>query len=150
MSRQAKPPRLWLRKMRAGRPAAWFILDGKRQIGTRCGFSDRFAAENELMKYVQAKEAARRPLYLYFLTTERAGFPIKIGTTIAHKTRFEKIQTSLPYKIKILASMSTDDQLFERRLHKKFEHLRLLGEWFEPAPELLAYIDELISSQKAA
>ena len=150
MARLRKPPRLWLRRDRMTRGSMWFILDGNKQLGTGCRATERLAAENKLLAYVQAKEAAKRPVYIYFLTADHPGFPIKIGTTITHKMRMQKLQTAIPYKIKMLAIMPIDDTLFERRLHRKFEHLRLNGEWFSPAPELLEYISTLVEYGKAA
>lgn len=58
MSRRAKGPRLWLRPARGDRPAAWFILDGTRQRGTRCGAQDVAGAERALTAYLTEKHTA--------------------------------------------------------------------------------------------
>ena len=54
MSRQAKGPRLYLRK-RKGRPPIWVILDGQEEIGTGCGVGSEHEAEKILSKYLLRK-----------------------------------------------------------------------------------------------
>lgn len=150
MGRKSKGPRLWLRPTRSdGTKAAWFILDGNRQFGTGCGAEDRPGAENELAKYVQETRPVRTT-YVYFITTEQPGFPIKIGVSESHRLRFSTLQIGLPYKVKVLAIVPTEDGIFERRLHRKFDHIRLCGEWFEQTPELLSFIAGMIGERRAA
>jgi integrase len=61
MPRQAKGPRLWLRKARRDKqgrvthPATWLIRDGERQLGTGCGAGDRDGAEKALAAYITDK-----------------------------------------------------------------------------------------------
>lgn len=55
MPRKKQPARLWLRPARPGRDAAWFILDGGRQIGTGCGVGEREAAEGALQDHLGQK-----------------------------------------------------------------------------------------------
>lgn len=150
MPRRAKGLRLWLRpRRRDGTAAAWFIRDGDRQIATRCREDNRAGAENELLKYVEGRSDVRSK-FVYFITTDHPGFPIKIGISESHHMRVTGLQTGLPYSVKVIAVVPTDDPVFERRLHRKFDHLRLRGEWFEQDSELLAFIDALVAERKAA
>lgn len=48
------------------------------------------------------------------------------------------------------AALATEpgDVVRESQLHRRFGHLRAVGrEWFEPAPELIAYINELRATE---
>lgn len=65
MPRPSKGPRLWLRPARPGRKAAWFILDGKRHIGTGCGPRDLEAARLRLAAYItEAYRPERRERHI--------------------------------------------------------------------------------------
>ena len=55
MPRPRKPPRLFLRRARAGRHATWVILDAGREIGTGCGEGEREKAERALARYIAEK-----------------------------------------------------------------------------------------------
>lgn len=57
MRRDAKGPRLWLRKTE-GRKPEWIIRDGSRQIGTGLGAGGRAEAERRLASYIDAKYEA--------------------------------------------------------------------------------------------
>jgi hypothetical protein len=84
------------------------------------------------------------------VSADAPNFPIKIGISQNRIARFSQLQNALPYNVDILAIMPTSDPLFERGLHKRFKHLRLLGEWFERSQELLDYIQLLQDSDQAA
>lgn len=154
MGRRYKGPRLWLRperwvKGKKTHDSQWLILDGPRQISTKFGENERAEAENVLLKYVEGRMPTRT-FYVYFITAEKENFPIKIGISESHKLRFGAMQVSLPYLIKVLAILPTKDPMFERRLHQRFQHLRLRGEWFEQTPEINSYIAELLETKQAA
>jgi hypothetical protein len=78
---------------------------------------------------------------VYFMQVAPDG-PIKIGWTKVLSQRLSQVQTTSPHEIRLLATTPGDDSL-EGRLHKRFAHLHLRGEWFSPAPELLAFISSL-------
>lgn len=84
------------------------------------------------------KPARERHEMIYFL---ELGGLIKIGYTSNWGTR----KISYPPHAKILLLHRTKDAWsLEKRLHSQFrKHLRAGQEWFEPAPEILAYIDGL-------
>jgi len=82
---------------------------------------------------------------VYFIRPENGG-PIKIGTTVSVDARLKSLQTAWPYKLLVLVDVPGDSAL-ECELHARFAAHRMLGEWFQPAPELLAYIQELAREQ---
>jgi hypothetical protein len=74
---------------------------------------------------------------IYFIQ-DTAG-NIKIGHANNVQGRFRSLQTAHAHKLRLLATIP-GSQFDERRLHKRFAAHRLGGEWFRPAPELLAFI----------
>lgn len=92
----------------------------------------------------RAKELAykrRYPGFIYFIQGESGG-PIKIGYTENVEKRLCALQTGHYDTLKVLKAIpgNIND---EKKHHKKFQHLRLRGEWFKPEQELLNYIDSL-------
>lgn len=80
------------------------------------------------------------PEIVYFVRHTERG--IKIGTTCDWPNRIRGLNKE--YGPLILIGAELGDRLRERQLHFQFKALRLSerGEWFEPGPELLAYIRE--------
>lgn len=81
---------------------------------------------------------------LYFITTDRRSFPIKIGKT-THKNisgRFTSLQTALPWPLRIMLVVECEPT-FEREVHhmSKGEHLR--GEWYVPTIESIKDIEDI-------
>ena len=60
MPQKRKPPRLWLRKAAADRPATWVIKDGERSHRTGCGAGEIEKAQRILAEYIEAKYQAPR------------------------------------------------------------------------------------------
>jgi hypothetical protein len=79
--------------------------------------------------------------YVYFIQSERGG-PIKIGYTTNLERRIMALQTAQPYPLKLLLVIHGGVEE-ENKLHKKFNSLRLCGEWFSPDEKLLQYIEKL-------
>jgi hypothetical protein len=100
----------------------------------------------------------RRPGVIYFIAAASPPVAIKIGvtqrTTLSHRLR--AIQTANHEEIILLGKIAFDSgeeplrvaEAREQEIHRQFEHLRLrpVGtpgcEWFKPAPELLAFIEQ--------
>lgn len=78
-----------------------------------------------------------RPWVTYFIRLGDDG-PIKIGRTFDVDARLPKLQTGAPKPLKVLRIIKGDH---ERDLHIKFDALRQHGEWFDPAPELIRFIE---------
>lgn len=84
-------------------------------------------------------ERGRDERPVYFIQAD--GGPIKIGVAAHPARRLAELQTSSPYELHLLAMMPGQGALGESALHARFEHRRMRGEWFAPAPDLLAYIE---------
>lgn len=82
--------------------------------------------------------------YTYFV---RSGDAIKIGHTAVPKSRMGSLQSATPEALDILA-MIPNSIVGEWEAHEKFKHLRLRGEWFRAAPELLEFI-EVVKAEAA-
>lgn len=65
------------------------------------------------------------------------GDRIKIGTT----TNLLKRREAIPHD-EVLAT-EPGDRSVEGKRHTQFRHLRVKGEWFRIAPELLAHIERI-------
>jgi len=62
--------------------------------------------------------------------------PVKIGFSNKVGARLRKISVHLWCDVE-LARLLDGDREAERALHRRFQHLRLRGEWFRAAPEIL-------------
>lgn len=116
---------------------------GRRRI--TLGTSDPARAKSLYAHFAsgyRSKRVIRRPDHLYFIRSNCSVGFIKIGIAARPSKRFEAIEVSSPYTIRILAVIH-GNRSEELRLHAKFEHLRVRGEWFRPGPELLRYIDSI-------
>ncbi len=81
--------------------------------------------------------------WVYFIQ-EGADGPIKIGFTTGDPSgRLSALQTGNPNPLRIVAATpgTMED---ERRWHERFAHLRMLGEWFLPADDLLEAMPESV------
>lgn len=77
---------------------------------------------------------------VYFITD---GVNIKIGfTKLKVETRLKQLQTSNVNKLFVLGYI-TGTMEDEKRIHKIFgeNRIRYNGEWFEPVPNLIEYIN---------
>jgi hypothetical protein len=72
---------------------------------------------------------------IYFLRVLGAA-PVKIGTTRTLKWRQRAIQSACPYPLVLIRELPGDSRL-ERRLHLHFAHLRIHGEWYSFADEMM-------------
>lgn len=77
---------------------------------------------------------------VYFIQRGDDG-PVKIGYSRNPKGRLVSLQTSIPERLCILGIVD-GGKTEEMRLHRHFSAHCIHGEWFHPAPELLAYIRE--------
>jgi hypothetical protein len=77
--------------------------------------------------------------YTYFV---QAGTAVKIGTAQDYRTRIKTLQIGQEKPLIILAIVlgSIAD---EYQTHQRFAHLRMRGEWFRLAPDLVEFINGL-------
>ena len=88
---------------------------------------------------------------VYFIQSANGTGPIKIGYTRTPYNRVREIQRMSPYKLTLLKVIEGDKE-HESKLHLRFRHIRLHGEWFEPDDSLIEFIkdqDELPIRQKS-
>lgn len=71
-----------------------------------------------------------------------SGGPIKIGKSVNVYSRLAALQTGHHEEFKILAIIKDGGFVLEKNLHNKFGKYNVRGEWFEPVPELLEYIEQ--------
>lgn len=83
----------------------------------------------------------RYPGFVYFVQGEFGG-GIKIGYSKTPESRLKQLQTSYPDTLKILVLVPGNNK-DEKTYHRKFEHIKLNGEWFKPEKELLDEIENL-------
>lgn len=84
---------------------------------------------------------------VYFIQRGGDG-PIKIGFSKNPTARLAQLQASVPEPLRLLA-VEYDlwgGKSLEQRLHKRFKEHRLSGEWFSPAPAILAHVAALRGS----
>lgn len=79
-------------------------------------------------------------MFVYFISDESG--PIKIGKSKNPRARLASMQTSSHTPLSILGVIDDADDLKEKDLHRKFDAIRLKGEWFQRTPELLDFIAE--------
>lgn len=80
--------------------------------------------------------------FIYVLRPVGAEGPLKIGCSCWPWGRLKTLAAWSPVPLE-LAAMAPGDFALEERLHAKFEHLRLHGEWFRAEPELLKAVEAL-------
>ncbi len=78
---------------------------------------------------------------VYFVQAGEGG-PIKIGFARDVPSRLGKMRVDCPIPLTLLA-VAEGDASYESRLHQQFEGHLQRGEWFAPAPELLALVATL-------
>lgn len=102
-----------------------------------------------LEHFVKAAEsaiAARDGSSVYFA---EAGNRVKIGFSKRVSARLVQLQTGSAVPIRLIGTMP-GGRTAERRLHDQFAHLRISGEWFQGAPELLEHVGALVAASKSA
>jgi hypothetical protein len=84
---------------------------------------------------------------IYFIQAVDGG-PIKIGFTDKNiKTRLSIIQVGNPRELQIIGLID-NDVYSEEVLHNQFNKYLIRGEWFEPASEILKFIEDNNSIDK--
>jgi hypothetical protein len=121
--------------------------DSNRCIVYKSCRTDRLdAARTALDAFVDARGATRetvsnrKPVDVYFIQAETG--QIKIGVAEHVERRLNALRMCSPVPLKVLAT-TPGAQQEEFAYHRQFAAHRLHGEWFSPAPEILAEIDRL-------
>lgn len=87
----------------------------------------------------QPRSRPVRRTWTYFI---RGADAIKIGRSGHPETRMSDLQGASPSRLELLLKVP-ETILAEGEAHATFKHLRMHGEWFQPAPDLLDFIEGL-------
>lgn len=90
--------------------------------------------------YAPYEPGVRANSTVYFIQV--ASGEIKIGNANCANARLRKLQSANPHKLTLLATCAGGEPQ-EREYHTRFAQHRLVGEWFTPAPDILAEIERL-------
>lgn len=104
----------------------------KRFLATKFG-----TAQGAAVKHKQ------RPC-VYFIQFGATG-PIKIGTAVNIAMRLSTLQVACPEELRVILTVDGGEYA-EERLHARFSELRIRGEWFRPASELLEFVERIRSA----
>jgi hypothetical protein len=91
---------------------------------------------------VKDRDLLKGESFVYFIQEEGGTGPVKIGYTTFITDRIASLQTCHYRKLKIVALLPGSHH-DEYVLHQRFQHTRLLGEWFEHTPELAGVIEDV-------
>jgi len=100
-----------------------------------------WAIDDAIRAWTFMHQKDERPRRVYFIRAARTGL-VKIGVTVDVAARLRGLRTMSADTLTLLASVP-GSQALERELHERFKVARRHGEWFEPTPELLAYVAEI-------
>lgn len=103
------------------------------------GWTARGQGSRIVLDKAQLPEGAT---YVYYI---RVADFIKIGISRRWKRRINNISTASPFEVQVLL-VEIESPALEKRLHRKFKHLRHRGEWFRAEPNLLAYIANKVAN----
>lgn len=119
------------------------------KIGSKT-FMAAYNAAMEKRHPVKAPKTEPEPYqegpHIYFL---RGHGHVKVGTTRKPDKRITEIQVSSPVPLDVMLVVP-GDVILERRIHRRFRHLRRHGEWFKAAPEFLSFVNELGKNREQA
>lgn len=91
-----------------------------------------------------------RPQPVVYVLEDQQTKLLKIGHTEGElQTRIDTLQTGNPGQLVLLVAIP-GTRSDESMLHRRFAELRVAGEWFEPAPALLAWVDAVRGLEKPA
>lgn len=84
--------------------------------------------------------------YVYFIQAENG--LIKIGVSNDPAARIRALQTGSPIELTLLGVVPGAGRQTEAQLHEQFAAHRTRGEWFHPAPQLIAQICHALSQNQ--
>ena len=80
-------------------------------------------------------------MYIYFIQQGSDG-PVKIGMASDVRKRLVALKHANPYKLHLLCSISTHRRM-EQIIHRRFKNHRIRGEWFNPSPDIMSFINKI-------
>lgn len=111
------------------------------------GAAGRYVETNVTDMFTRQKMVAALPgapagSSVYFIQRRQYNGAIKIGRARNPMARLRDLQVGSEVHLDLLA-IEPGGATRERELHERFSRHRLSGEWFSPAPTILAYIRAL-------
>lgn len=87
--------------------------------------------------------------HVYFIQSESGH--IKIGFSTHPELRLAEFQIGCPYRLRLLFAvpMHRAGRASEAGLHARFEASRFRGEWFNPTPDVLAFVETMLKARAA-
>ena len=76
---------------------------------------------------------------IYFIGSVESG-TVKIGKSSNPEKRLARLQTGNSSRLFLYGVIKGVNEYYETRLHKRFEDIRLEGEWFKLTDELIQFI----------
>jgi hypothetical protein len=128
---QVPDVRAWARRQVHYRPQ---LVEPAREWAKKEESGDRLATLRDAVADVKCES------FVYFIQPVDGGL-IKIGVARNVKKRLAAHQIGSPVILRLLLAIPGDASL-ESIMHSRFGRLRRHGEWFEPAPLLLQFIEE--------
>lgn len=104
-------------------------------------FGNSFSSLRSTRRKRRLKGLEKRRYCNVYFVQDGAGM-VKIGYALNVTSRYANLRAANASRLKMLV-WAPGDSVAEERLHGAFARHRKRGEWFEPAPDLMAYIAEL-------
>lgn len=83
-----------------------------------------------------------------YIVEEEKSKRVKIGYTSGDVwSRIDQLQTGNPEPLVLVKEYRDEGRDFEKRLHRKFQNYRLMGEWFDPKGDLWNYLADIKNKQ---
>lgn len=97
-------------------------------------------------KYESQLEDEEAPIGCIYALEQGDREAIKFGFSRSLHTRLNTIRTASSSPVKLLAHYPAT-HAEERRLHKQLQKFRLKGEWYDPAPEIMAIVERMLRGE---
>lgn len=121
-------------------------LENTRIFHSMCDLKSGMIYKKKCAEWFE-KKADKSGSVVYFIQVNQSG-PIKIGYSTSVSSRLESLRISSPYDLNLLGTIKGGKSA-EQKLHKRFKHLHIRGEWFAPEKELIDYIESVTSQEGA-
>ena len=122
---------------------------GRLYCTPRCREQARWRRKYEARRDARREDGAWRSGGFVYLIQEGQDGPVKIGWARDPQDRLERMQTGNSRVLRLVCSFPGGIG-HERALHREFAAHHIRGEWFEPAPELLALVKSLGAASSRA
>ena len=115
-------------------------------IRNSISYNDKIVTPSGRTLSCDGKIIRNKTEFIYFIFNADSN-ALKIGKAKNVYKRMKSLQTATPAYLKLIkaidAKAGKEAKEIEQSLHKQFEHLRLLGEWFKFNDELQEFINRL-------